>query len=258
MRLIDANCSIRYIGRCETFLENAERLIIIKDDASVMVHVDSGIKPLNYMKASKTLRFIERDGKKVLHAANPKEQLFIEMDEILEDIYLPFPDSERDMVKSGTEDMLQEECFQRLPELINGAEGVCREFETGKGPVDVLGYNKEKDEALVVELKRHAHLKDVYQVLKYGVGIDDMVADAEQNAISAIEAKRKGDADETGKMIPISAFKNRKLFLASRKFAKGTKEEAAEHGVTIIDFGPESEDSWALEHKPKETKITSF
>lgn len=254
MRIIQALCTVRYIGRCETFLEEAERLIIIKDDASVMIHVDSGIKPLNYMKSSKTIRFIEKNGKLILHAQNAKEELFVEMNRIDSDTYLPFPDSEREMVKSGTEDLLQEEIYERLGALIPGGREVCREFETGKGPVDVFGVTLDGSAALVVEVKRHAHRKDVYQVLKYGVGIDDLVADADAHGYNALEAKHKGDNDENGEMISVEAFRNRRLFLASRKFARGTIEEALEHGVTIIDMGDEANDAWAMEHKPDEIR----
>lgn len=237
MRIIQAECTLRYSGRCETFLEQANRLIVIKDDGSVMIHVDSGIKPLNYMKSSSTIQFVEQDGGLSIYAANKKEELLIDIVEVYQDIYLPFPDSEREMVKTGTEDSLQEEIFERFEELVPGHVGVCREFETGKGPVDVLGMSLDGSEISLVEVKRHAHRKDVYQSLKYGDGIDNMVADSVAHGFSAIEAKQKGDHDESGTMIPIEALKNRKLFLASRKFARGTKDEAAEHDVGIIDMG---------------------
>lgn len=235
MRLIQANCTIRYTGRCETFLPEASRLIIIKDDGSVMIHVDSGIKPLNYMKASKQLGFIEQDDHQILYAANSKEELYIDMLEIISDIPLSFPNSERDMIKTGTEDLLQQAIYDNLDQLIPDSEGVCREYETGKGPVDVFGAAKDRSKVALVEVKRHAHRKDVYQVLKYGDAIDNMVQESKDKRIDAIEVKQKGDHDGNGEMIPIEAFERRELYLASRKFARGTKEEAEEHNVGIID-----------------------
>lgn len=236
MRIIQADCTIRYSGRCETFLEEASRLILIKDDGSVMIHTDSGIRPVNYMKSSTNIRFVEQDDKLSIYAANKKEELLIDIVKIYQDIYLDFPDSEREMKKTGTEDALQEEIFSRFSELVPGDVSVCREFETGKGPVDVFGCAVDGSSVSLVEVKRHAHRKDVYQALKYGDGIDSMVADAEAHGFSAIEAKQKGDHDESGKMIPIDAFRHRRLYLASRKFARGTKEEAAEHNVGIIEI----------------------
>lgn len=242
MRIIQADCTIRYTGRCETFLPEACRLIIVKDDGSVMIHVDSGIKPLNYMKASKNTQFIEQDGHTILYAANKKEELYIDLLEVREDIMLPFPSDDAEMIKTGTEDLLQEEIFANLPKLIDGHVSVCREFETGKGPVDVFGMNVENTETSLIEVKRHAHRKDVYQVLKYGDAIDALVEESRAKGFDAIEAKQKGDHDESGVMVTIDALANRKLYLASRKFARGTKEEAAEHEVGIIEMPEENFD----------------
>lgn len=236
MRIIQADCTIRYTGRCETFLEEANRLILVKDDGSVMIHVDSGIKALNYMKASSNIQFIEQDGHKLLYAANKKEELYVDLLATHQDIYLPFPDSERKMVKTGTEALLQEEIFERYGELVPGHKKVCREFETGKGPVDIFGISEDESEVSLIEVKRHAHRKDIYQVLKYGDGIDAMVADARAKEIEAVEAKQKGDHDESGTMISVDALANRKLYLASLKFARGTIKEAEGHNVGIIDM----------------------
>lgn len=243
MRMIFTDCSIEYKGRCETFLPIAKRLVVIKDDGSVIIHVDSGIKPLNYMKASKELRFAVIDGKQVLRAINSKEELLITMYSIERDEYVDFPDSERKMVKKGTEDLLQKAIADNFEALIPNAEFVCREFETGKGPVDVLGQSHKDESLCLVEVKRHAHRKDVYQILRYGVAIDDFVSYASQQGITAIEAKERGDNDEKGKMIPISYLANRKLYLASRKFARGTIEEAKEHNIGIIDVSELTDDS---------------
>lgn len=242
MRIIQAECTLRYSGRCETFLEAANRLILVKDDGSVMIHVDSGIKPLNYMKSSKDIQFVEQDGHQMLYAANKKERLIVDLLEIHQDIYLPFPDSEREMVKEGTEDALQERIFAEYDSLVPGHIGVCREFQTGKGPVDVLGMSTDGTEVSLIEVKRHAHRKDVYQALKYGDGVDNMVDEYREQGWTSVEAKSKGSHDEEGTMISVDAFANRKLYLAAAKFAKGTKEEAAEHDVGIIDMGQHDQD----------------
>ena len=254
MRIIQADCTVRYTGRCETFLEEANRLIIIKDDGSVMLHVDSGIKPLNYMKSSKTVQFIEQDGHIILYAANNKEDLYIDLLVIHQDIYLPFPDSEREMIKTGTEDLLQEEIFTRYSELVPEHKAVCREFETGKGPVDVFGMHKDKTEVSLVEVKRHAHRKDVYQVLKYADGVDSMIQEAYEHGFHFIEAKKKGDHDEEGTLIPLETLANHKLYLASKKFARGTKEEAEEHAVGIIDLSEKEREKIIEENRDKLSK----
>lgn len=254
MRIIQTNCTIRYTGRCDTFLPEALRLIIIKDDGSVAIHVDSGIKPLNYMKASKQLGFIEQDGHLILHAGNSKEELFVDMLDVVYDEILPFPDSEREMEKTGTEDLLQEEISRELSLLDPRLEFVCREFETGKGPVDILGRTKEHDAVALIEVKRHAHRKDVYQVIKYANAIDNMVSDARKNDIDAIEAKTKGDHDGAGVMISVNEFANRELYLAGRTFARGTIDEAIENGVAIIEV-PDNNDENTVMYQSNDGSI---
>ena len=50
MRLIVARCEVRYSGRLSAVLPEALRLIMVKDDGSVMVHADhGGYKPSNWM-----------------------------------------------------------------------------------------------------------------------------------------------------------------------------------------------------------------
>ena len=234
MRLIQATCTIIYTGRCDTYLPEADRLIIIKDDCSIAVHVDSGFKPLNYMKASKEIMMVEKSDGVYLKASNSKESLLIQMLDIKADIFLDFPDSERDMVKTGTEDNLQAYISENMAALIPGYVPVCREFETGKGPVDVLGMTEAGDGVALIEVKRHAHRKDVYQVVKYANGLDEMVEEAYAEGIERIEAKHKGDADGTGTMIDVDAIANHSMFLAARVFSRGTHEEAEAHGVSIV------------------------
>jgi endonuclease len=48
MRLIVARCEVTYSGRLNAFLPSSTRLLMLKDDGSVLVHVDGGgYKPLN-------------------------------------------------------------------------------------------------------------------------------------------------------------------------------------------------------------------
>ena len=48
MRLIVARCEVTYSGRLNAFLPDSTRLLMLKDDGSVLVHADAGgYKPLN-------------------------------------------------------------------------------------------------------------------------------------------------------------------------------------------------------------------
>ena len=50
MRLVIADCSVDYAGRLTAHLPRAKRLLLLKNDGSILVHSDSGsYKPLNWM-----------------------------------------------------------------------------------------------------------------------------------------------------------------------------------------------------------------
>ncbi|MGH3331652.1 MAG: endonuclease NucS, partial [Nocardioidaceae bacterium] len=50
MRLVIARCQVDYAGRLTAHLPMATRLILVKNDGSVLVHSDGGsYKPLNWM-----------------------------------------------------------------------------------------------------------------------------------------------------------------------------------------------------------------
>ena len=49
MRILVARCSIRYEGRVTTTLDSGDRVVLFKDDGSVVVHAIQGAKPINYM-----------------------------------------------------------------------------------------------------------------------------------------------------------------------------------------------------------------
>ena len=47
MRLVVARCEVMYTGRLSAYLPESTRLLIFKDDGSVLVHADAGgYKPL--------------------------------------------------------------------------------------------------------------------------------------------------------------------------------------------------------------------
>jgi hypothetical protein len=48
VRLIVARCEVVYSGRLSAFLPESTRLLMVKEDGSVLVHADAGgYKPLN-------------------------------------------------------------------------------------------------------------------------------------------------------------------------------------------------------------------
>ena len=56
MRLVIARCAVDYSGRLSAHLPLATRLLMLKNDGSILVHSDSGsYKPLNWMNPPCTI-----------------------------------------------------------------------------------------------------------------------------------------------------------------------------------------------------------
>src|SRR4249919_2168829 len=87
MRLIVARCEVSYTGRLTAHLPEALRLLIVKDDGSVLVHADAGgYKPLNWMTPPTV---IEDNGDVVVirkRAGRSEDRLEIRLVEVLSDV----------------------------------------------------------------------------------------------------------------------------------------------------------------------------
>src|ERR1700746_2958452 len=87
MRLIVARCEVPYSGRLNAFLPESTRLLMLKDDGSVLVHADAGgYKPLNWS----TPPTVVEDGGDVVvvrkRAGRSEDRLEIRLVEVLSDV----------------------------------------------------------------------------------------------------------------------------------------------------------------------------
>jgi endonuclease len=90
VRLIVARCEVAYSGRLSAFLPESTRLLILKDDGSVLVHADAGgYKPLNWMTPPTV---IEEEGDPLerlvvrKRAGKAEDRLDIRIVELLSDV----------------------------------------------------------------------------------------------------------------------------------------------------------------------------
>lgn len=174
MRLILAHCTVDYVGRLESHLEPADRLIIVKNDGSVSVHADDrAYKPLNWMSPPCTLEelSIESDdgtdtGEKLWVVESTKgEQLRITLHEVYEDISRDLG-VDPGLEKDGVEAHLQELLAEQVETLGAGFSLVRREYPTPIGPVDLLCRDAD-GETVAVEVKRRGGIDGVEQLTRY-------------------------------------------------------------------------------------------
>lgn len=172
LKVVIADCSATYTGRGDTTLSRGVRAIIIKNDGSVSIHNEVGNKPLNYMKTATFVESINDAGEQVWTYDSRKESLAITIHSLHMMTEMPLISEDPGLVRDGTEDQLQEWLSINPHILGEGFTLVGREYQTGKGPVDLLVLDAE-GLPVVVEVKRVAMLGAVDQCRRYIDGLKD-------------------------------------------------------------------------------------
>jgi endonuclease len=166
MRLIVARCEVSYSGRLNAFLPESTRLLMLKEDGSVLVHADAGgYKPLNWM----TPPTVIEDGGDALvvrkRAGRSEDRLEIRFVEVLSDITHDMGEAaalEKDGVERDLQLLLAADPTRIEPSL----RLVKREWPTDVGPVDLM-CRGEDDGWVAVEIKRVGTIDAVEQLTRY-------------------------------------------------------------------------------------------
>jgi RecB family endonuclease NucS len=166
MRLIVARCEVSYSGRLSAFLPASTRLLMLKDDGSVLVHADAGgYKPLNWMTPPTVL---EDEGELLVvrkRAGRTEDRLEIRLLEVLSDVTHDMGEAAA-LEKDGVERDLQLELAAQPEALEPGLRLVKREWPTDLGPVDLMCRDSD-DEWVAVEIKRIVTIDAVEQLTRY-------------------------------------------------------------------------------------------
>lgn len=182
MRLVFADCSVDYMGRLSAHLPRATRLLVIKNDGSVLIHSDGGsYKPLNWMSPPARLHIADRaeiDSTSLadelnsdvcelwtVQAAKTDDRLVIrvfdKINEMSHDLGI-----DPGLIKDGVEADLQRLLSEQIELLGAGYRMVRREYPTAIGPVDILAKDAS-GVSVAVELKRVGDIDGVEQLTRY-------------------------------------------------------------------------------------------
>ena len=166
MRLVVARCEVRYTGRLTAVLPESTRLLMLKDDGSVLVHADAGgYKPLNWMTPPTVVE--EGDGVIVVRkrAGKTEDRLEIRLLEVLSDVVHDMGEA-APLEKDGVERDLQEALAEQPEAVAPGLRLVRREWPTDLGPVDLMCRDAD-DGWVAVEIKRLGTIDAVEQLSRY-------------------------------------------------------------------------------------------
>jgi RecB family endonuclease NucS len=166
MRLIVARCEVTYSGRLSAFLPESTRLLILKDDGSVLVHADAGgYKPLNWMTPPTV---IETSGERIVvrkRAGRTEDRLEIRLLEVLSDVSHDMGEAAA-LEKDGVERDLQLLLADDPTHIEPGLRLIKREWPTAVGPVDLMCRDGD-DGWVAVEIKRVGTIDAVEQLTRY-------------------------------------------------------------------------------------------
>ncbi|MFW6116952.1 MAG: endonuclease NucS [Thermoproteota archaeon] len=166
--LLVGNCWVHYRGRASSKLDPGERILIIKDDGSLLVHRSEGYEPVNWQPPGCIFHIQGREGVLEVHAVRrkPRESVRVFFDRIYLVSTLSLVDTGDFSLYASEQDMQKAILVQ--PSLIeDGFQPTDYEKKVEPGFVDVYGMDKEGN-FLVVEIKRKtAGKKAALQLAKY-------------------------------------------------------------------------------------------
>ena len=175
MRVVIATCSVDYAGRLNAHLPLATRLLIEKNDGSLLIHSDGGsYKPLNWMSPPCVIDSIEPDEAakeagvtelwRVTHQKTA-DTLVVSIHDIHSDIHHDLGE-DPGLIKEGVELELQRLVASQLEVIGEGLSLVRREYPTAIGPIDVLARSDE-GKTVAIEIKRRGEIDGVEQLTRY-------------------------------------------------------------------------------------------
>ena len=166
--LVVGNCWVRYRGRASSKLEPGERILIIKEDGSLLVHRSVGYEPVNWQPPGCIFHTQVKGDMLEIRAVRrkPAESVRVFFDRIHMVSALSLVDSGEFALYASEEDMQRAILLE--PSLVEeGFKPISYEKKVEPGFVDVYGVDKDGN-FVVVEIKRKtASNEAVLQLARY-------------------------------------------------------------------------------------------
>jgi len=166
--IVAGKCSVDYMGRARSTLKTGERLLIIKEDGSLLVHRPVGYEPVNWQPAGSVFHVQAKSESIEIHGIRqkPRESVRVVFSEVFMISSLSLVDSGEFLLHASEEDM--HKAILLKPSLLEeGFKPISYEKKVEPGFVDVYGVDKN-GRLVVVEVKRKVAGKEaVLQLAKY-------------------------------------------------------------------------------------------
>jgi RecB family endonuclease NucS len=166
--IVAGNCKVLYSGRAKSTLDPGERMLIIKEDGSLLVHRPVGYEPVNWQPSGSVFHVQTKADAVEVHAVRqkPRENVRVIFHEVFMVSALNLADSGEFSLYASEKDM--HKAILLKPSLLEeGFKPISYEKKVEPGFVDVYGVDKN-GRLVVVEVKRKTAGKEaVLQLSKY-------------------------------------------------------------------------------------------
>ena len=166
--LVIGNCWVHYLGRASSKLEPGERILMIKEDGSLLVHRSVGYEAVNWQPPGCIFHVQAKDRNLEIRAVRqkPRESVKVLFDQIHLISALSLTDSAEFSLYASEDDM--HKAILLTPSLLEeGFMPISYEKKVEPGFVDVYGVDKN-GRLVVVEVKRRTAGKEAaLQLAKY-------------------------------------------------------------------------------------------
>jgi RecB family endonuclease NucS len=159
---------VQYVGRAKSTLELGERLLIIKEDGSLLVHRPIGYEPVNWQPSGSVFHVQTKEATLEIHAVRQKPRESVRM--LFNTVYMVSSlalEDPGEFFLNATEEDMHRAILLKPSLLEDGFKPISYEKKVEPGFVDIYGEDKN-GKLVVVEVKRKTAGKEaVLQLAKY-------------------------------------------------------------------------------------------
>lgn len=162
-------CSAVFNGRIKSELQPGPRLLLIKSDTSIILHGETGVKPLNWQKAYDgkiDFRYSTKGLEMYTYRPKTDETFTILFTTVNHAISYSSQDNGSLQIQGDERDLVK--YLVSNPSVIEeGLNIVSREIETLVGFIDIEATDKNGKRLIIEVKKQRATPKDAFQLLRY-------------------------------------------------------------------------------------------
>ncbi len=184
MLILAGDCMIDYNGRARSILDWGERVIMIKQDGTLLVHQPEMREPINWQPTGSKTEFKIKEDKLVLksYIKKPPEKMKIKFRNIKLINVISLRDKAK-LIISGMELDIINRIMDNPSIIEEGFRIVKREKPVKSGMIDLFGYDKNHI-PVIIEVKRSlANISSVHQLRMY---VKDIKKDIDKAKVRGI------------------------------------------------------------------------